>query len=47
LGHAATNLDLNRERSLDSSEAMIHIAMLDNVSRRIADESTPARRGKY
>jgi hypothetical protein len=31
----------------DSSEAMIHIAMLDNVSRRITDESTPTWRGAY
>ncbi len=31
----------------DSSEAVIHIAMLDNVSRRITDESTPTWRGPY
>jgi hypothetical protein len=31
----------------DSSEAMIHIAMIDNVSRRITDESTPTWRGTY
>lgn len=30
-----------------SSEAMIHIAMIDNVSRRITDESTPTWRGTY
>jgi transposase len=31
----------------DRAEAMIHIAMLGNVSRRITDESTPTWRGKY
>ena len=31
----------------DSSEAMIHIAMIDNFSRRITDESTPTWRGTY
>lgn len=30
-----------------SSEAMIHIAMIDNVSRRITDEATPTWRGTY
>ena len=30
-----------------SSEAMIHIAMIDNVSRRITDESAPTWRGTY
>ena len=30
-----------------SSEAMIHLAMIDNVSRRIMDESTPTWRGTY
>ncbi len=30
-----------------SSEAMIHIAMLDNISRRITDETTPTWRGTY
>lgn len=30
-----------------SSEAMIHIAMIDNVSRRVTGESTPTRRGTY
>jgi hypothetical protein len=30
-----------------SSEAMIHIAMIDNVSRRITDETTPTWRGTY
>jgi transposase len=30
-----------------SSEAMIHIAMIDNVSKRITDESTPTWRGTY
>lgn len=30
-----------------SSEAMIHIAMIDIVSRRITDESTPTWRGTY
>ena len=29
------------------SEAMIHIAMIDNVSRCITDESTPTWRGAY
>jgi transposase len=30
-----------------SSEAMIHIAAIDNISRRIADETTPTWRGTY
>jgi transposase len=30
-----------------SSEAMIHIAMIDNASKRITDESTPTWRGTY
>jgi len=30
-----------------SPEAMIHIAMIDNVSRRITDEATPTWRGIY
>jgi transposase len=30
-----------------SSEAMIHLAMIDNVSRRITDETTPTWRGTY
>jgi transposase len=30
-----------------SPEAMIHIAMIDNVSKRITDESTPTWRGTY
>ena len=30
-----------------SSEAMIHLAMIDNVSKRITDETTPTRRGTY
>ena len=30
-----------------SSEAMIHLAMIDNVSRRITDETTPTWRGAY
>lgn len=30
-----------------SSVAMIHIAMIDNVSRRITDEATPTWRGTY
>lgn len=30
-----------------SSEAMIHIAMIDNVSRRITDEAIPTWRGTY
>jgi transposase len=30
-----------------SSEAMIHIAMIDNVSKRITDEATPTWRGTY
>jgi transposase len=30
-----------------SSEAMIHLAMIDNVSKRITDESTPTWRGTY
>jgi len=30
-----------------SSEAMIHIAMIDNVSKRITDETTPTWRGTY
>ncbi|MEV4251223.1 IS5/IS1182 family transposase, partial [Streptosporangium canum] len=30
-----------------SSEAMIHIAMIDNTSKRITDEATPTWRGTY
>ncbi|WP_345694522.1 transposase, partial [Nonomuraea thailandensis] len=30
-----------------SSEAMIHIAMIDNASKRITDESTSTWRGTY
>lgn len=30
-----------------SSEAMIHIAMIDNVSKRITSETTPTWRGTY
>ena len=30
-----------------SSEAMIHLAMIDNVSKRITDETTPTWRGTY
>ena len=30
-----------------SSEAMIHLAMIDNVSKRITDETTPTWRGRY
>lgn len=30
-----------------SSESMIHIAMIDNISRRITDEATPTWRGTY
>ncbi|MGI5487915.1 IS5 family transposase [Microtetraspora malaysiensis] len=30
-----------------SSEAMIHIAMIDNVSKRVAGETTPTWRGTY
>ncbi len=30
-----------------SSEAMIHVAMIDNVSKRITDEITPTWRGTY
>ncbi|MFE2282213.1 IS5 family transposase [Streptomyces sp. NPDC059454] len=30
-----------------SSEAMIHIASLDNLTRRITDETTPTRRGTH
>jgi hypothetical protein len=30
-----------------SSEVMIHIAMIDNASKRITDESTPTWRGTY
>lgn len=30
-----------------SAEAMIHIAMIDNVSKRITDEATPTWRGTY
>ncbi|MEV4166482.1 IS5 family transposase [Nonomuraea dietziae] len=30
-----------------SSEAMIHIAMIDNTSKRITDETTPTWRGTY
>ena len=30
-----------------SSEAMIHLAMIDNVSKRITDETTPTWRGAY
>lgn len=31
----------------ESSEAMIHLAMIDNVSKRITGESTPTWRGTY
>jgi transposase len=31
----------------ESSEAMIHVAMIDNVSKRITGESTPTWRGTY
>ena len=31
----------------ESSEAMIHLAMIDNVSKRITGESTPTWRGMY
>lgn len=31
----------------ESSEAMIHLAMIDNVSRRITGETTPTWRGTY
>jgi len=30
-----------------SAEAMIHIAMIDNVSKRTTDETTPTWRGTY
>lgn len=30
-----------------SSEAMIHIASIDNLTKRITDETTPAWRGTY
>ena len=30
-----------------SSEAMIHIASIDNLARRITDETTPTWRGTY
>jgi hypothetical protein len=30
-----------------SSEAMIHIASIDNLAKRITDETTPTRRGTY
>ena len=30
-----------------SSEAMIHLAMIDNASKRITDETTPTWRGTY
>ena len=30
-----------------SSEAMIHIASVDNLARRITDETTPTWRGTY
>ena len=30
-----------------SSEAMIHIASIDNLTRRITDETTPTWRGTY
>jgi hypothetical protein len=35
-------------QTLDSSsEAMIHIASIDNLTRRITDETTPTWRGTY
>ncbi|GHE72048.1 hypothetical protein GCM10017771_95990 [Streptomyces capitiformicae] len=30
-----------------SSEAMIHIASIDNLAKRITDETTPTRRGTH
>ncbi|MFJ3219073.1 IS5/IS1182 family transposase, partial [Kitasatospora sp. NPDC086801] len=30
-----------------SSEAMIHIASIDNLTKRITDETTPSWRGTY
>ncbi|GAA3127570.1 hypothetical protein GCM10010466_17950 [Planomonospora alba] len=30
-----------------SSEAVIHIAMIDNIGKRITDENTPTWRGTY
>ncbi len=30
-----------------SSEAMIHIASIDNLAKRVTDETTPTRRGTY
>jgi hypothetical protein len=30
-----------------SSEAMIHIAWIDNLTKRITDETTPTWRGTY
>ncbi|MGV4988889.1 IS5/IS1182 family transposase, partial [Streptomyces sp. NRAIS4] len=30
-----------------SSEAMIHVASIDNLTRRITDETTPTWRGTY
>ena len=35
------------EGRLGSSEAMIHLAMIDNVSKRITDETTPTWRWTY
>jgi hypothetical protein len=35
------------ETLASSSEALIHLAMIDNVSKRITDESTPTWRGTY
>lgn len=31
----------------ESSEAMIHVAMIDNVSKRVTGETTPTWRGTY
>ncbi|MGW2184227.1 IS5/IS1182 family transposase, partial [Streptomyces sp. NPDC001732] len=30
-----------------SSEAMIYVASIDNLAKRITDETTPTRRGTY
>ncbi|MDX3636898.1 hypothetical protein PV728_43195, partial [Streptomyces europaeiscabiei] len=35
------------EHRTASSEAMIHIASIDNLARRITDETTPTWRGTY
>ena len=40
-------LDRDYEALTASSEAMIHIASIDNLAKRITDETTPTWRGTY